>query len=218
MNPRVWGKSFWVFLVSIAMRYSDKPSFEEVHNMRRFLTAIGSVLPCVSSCRPNYLRHLSEIPLLGYIESRQGLLIWLYQVYNIVLREQGRQPVSLEYFISKNTLGDGLQESRESLVNIVVEYPSKPSFDDIQNYKKFFTYLKDVYPIHREWIPIDKYLGNKTSLMKWLIYVYDIEERMVMESFSSGKPIGEARSLILLGALAIFMVSAHTLVYSLPKK
>ncbi len=69
-----------------------------------------------------------------------------------------------------------------SLHTITFNYPLNPSKDDIENYKNFFTSLKNVIPCsvckknylrHLDELPIDNALTNRKNLVYWLIDMHN---------------------------------------------
>jgi hypothetical protein len=173
MHPKQWGRSFWVFLVAAANNYSTNPLFDEVNKMRRFLMTVGYVLPCKNSCKPNYLRHLKEYPLADYLVNKDSVKLWLFNIYNLTIINQGRKPLSYSEFINKFNVPNPTQDIYITLINVVKEYPEQPSFDDLLTYKNFFVYTKDFLNVFHNWIDINPYLITRDSLMKWLLYSID---------------------------------------------
>lgn len=194
MNPKIWGKSFWTLLVNIASQYPLIASFDDIHKVRRFIVSVGNVLPCSSTCRPNFYRHLKELPLDGYLATRNLLLEWLLAVYNMTLSEQKRNPVSMKNFIHKFYSADtNVIEIKKALYYVASEYPMHPTFDEITNYRNFFTYLSE-YTQNMKFVrhdnTSDRYLNNRNSLMKYIAFTYNISSNLIKsenEPFSDGK-------------------------------
>lgn len=96
MNPSIWGKYFWTTLHLVALGYDDKPTLEMRKNYEDFFLNFYKVIPC-KKCAINYKRHLSELPIYPYLDSKQNLFKWTVLLHNIVNRELGKQQWNLEY-------------------------------------------------------------------------------------------------------------------------
>jgi hypothetical protein len=66
---------------------------------------------------------------------------------------------------------------------IALGYPDKPTPDDKQNYKQFYTNLWKVIPCikcannyqkHLDELPLDEQLSNNTTLFKWTVDLHNI--------------------------------------------
>jgi len=196
MNPKIWGKSFWTLLVYTASQYPLIASFDDIHKMRRLIVSVGNILPCSSTCRPNFYRHLQELPLNGYLATRNLLLEWLLAVYNMTLSEQQRRPLSMKEFLTKfygHNDEQRMMEIQKALYYVSVEYPMRPTFDEITNYRNFFTYLfeysKNLPFIKRDNVSdniLDRYLNNRNSLLEYVIYTFNIPSNITNEQLSEG--------------------------------
>lgn len=84
LNIRQWGSSGWIYLMSIALSYPDKPSEKDKENYKTFFTANQFVLPC-PSCRQHYATNLQRLPLNDdALASRRTLSIWIHSMRNEV--------------------------------------------------------------------------------------------------------------------------------------
>ena len=189
MHPKIWGKSFWTLLVYVGSQYPLIASFDDIHKMRRLIVSVGNVLPCSSTCRPNFYRHLQELPLNGYLATRNLLLEWLLAVYNMTLSEQKRSPVSMKEFLHKfYTISsqDRNIEIQKALYYVSIEYPIHPTFDEITNYRNFFTYLSEYtgnmsFAKHDNTTDnmLDRYLNTRNDLMKYVTFTYNIQRDLI---------------------------------------
>lgn len=93
MNPRIWGSKEWYVYYTRAFVYSENPSQEEKDLYYNYFKYATASLPCYS-CRENFKRHASEIPLSAF-ESRDSLLSWVNEMENKVRKMQGRKSISL---------------------------------------------------------------------------------------------------------------------------
>lgn len=98
MNPKRWGKSFWMMIIYIVQHRFIK--YNKL--VYKFLYEIANVLPCIQMCRPNYRRHLRKIPKNA--TSPDKLLTWLYNIYSWTLEFQHRSPVTYEHFCNRTNM------------------------------------------------------------------------------------------------------------------
>jgi hypothetical protein len=84
IDPKVWGKSGWIFLHSITFSYPDNPSPETKQIYKEFFLKVGKILPC-EKCRYNYDLHLQKYPLdNSALFSHDSLITWLINIRNEV--------------------------------------------------------------------------------------------------------------------------------------
>jgi hypothetical protein len=217
MHPKIWGKSMWSLLVAIVLQYPDSPLFDDIHKMRRFITSVGGILPCANSCRPNFIKHMQDLPLDNFIQSRDSMIRWLHIVYNLTLADQGRKNVSIEYFLIK--FDSPLHKTtniQNAIYYIASGYPIQPNYDDIMNYQNFFTYLNDYSAswsfAKQNEVPSDKYLITRKSLQQYVAYAYNITSPPTIpadtgnqtEQFKSGNAdLTNLGALVLLGTFLV---------------
>lgn len=85
IDPKLWGKSGWIFLHSITLGYPINPTEEDKNNYKLFFNSLGFVLPC-SICRNNFVNSLDKYKLTNDIlMTRDTLVNWLI---NIRLNDQ----------------------------------------------------------------------------------------------------------------------------------
>lgn len=89
MMTKVWGPTGWLFLhcVTFGYPYTINPmnpdhAYKKQH-YKTFFQMIGHVLPC-KYCRESYIEFIKEIPIDGYLNSREDLCKWLYIIHNKV--------------------------------------------------------------------------------------------------------------------------------------
>jgi len=61
-----------------------------------FFDSLRSVLPC-PMCRQHYAKHLQKLPI--QVQSREDLMMWLFELHNLVNRELGHPQVSKQDFL-----------------------------------------------------------------------------------------------------------------------
>lgn len=99
MKPELWGKYLWSTIHFVALGYPENPSANDKQSYYDFYTSFGKMIPC-SKCRVNYARHLREIPIEPYLNSRYNLFKWTVLVHNIVNRELGKQQWNIDYALT----------------------------------------------------------------------------------------------------------------------
>lgn len=87
-DPATWGPSMWRFLHCAALAYPSKGDESSAAAFRRFVDALGDVLPC-PTCAHNYRRHLQELPVDPFLAGRAALFEWTVQLHNLVNVESG---------------------------------------------------------------------------------------------------------------------------------
>lgn len=96
MDPRIWGKSAWVFLHSVAHSYPEKPNYQDVENYRAFYQQLENVLPCFK-CRKNFGKNIKNLPLTNQVlSSQKNLRNWMIKLNNLVNQETNSPLVTLE--------------------------------------------------------------------------------------------------------------------------
>ncbi len=96
MHPSIWGKHFWITIHMIALGYDDNPTLKKRKEYQDFFTDLYKIIPC-DKCSVNYKRHLEELPIFSYLNSKQNLFKWTVMIHNIVSRELGKQQWNTEY-------------------------------------------------------------------------------------------------------------------------
>jgi len=83
MNTKEWGPSMWITLHSITFGYPENPTEQHKKNYKNYFESLTHVLPC-SYCRESYAKIIKCIKIDDYLNSRQCLTFWLYNVHNCV--------------------------------------------------------------------------------------------------------------------------------------
>lgn len=111
MKPDLWGPHLWATIHYIALGYPDTPTPSQVEFYRDFFLNLWKVIPCYK-CGVNYKRHLEEMPLDGFLDSRDTLFNWTVALHNLVNFELKKPIISVEdaYSIYIN---DGGSNSKE---------------------------------------------------------------------------------------------------------
>lgn len=95
MSSVAWGKHLWYSIHFIAIAYPQNPTDEEKQAYRDFYEKLYLVIPC-KRCSMNYLRHLEELPIDGFLQNNKTLFDWTVKIHNIVNVETGKPQWSTE--------------------------------------------------------------------------------------------------------------------------
>ena len=189
MDPKLWGRSGWTFLFSVALNFPQNPDYNDIHNYKRFFTDIQYILPCQICCE-NYVDHLQQIPIEPYLMNTQSLFTWLMKIHNLVNQSLKKLPLNESdiLFIYLNNQSSNINfklcdfSTWKFLFSIAEGYPENPSIQDMFHYKRFFNYLRLIFPcpIYKKYysqlfndIIIDSYLKNNHSLFVWILKIYN---------------------------------------------
>ena len=83
MNVSNWGPGGWVFLHTITFNYPLKPTIEDKKRYTKFFNNIGEMLPC-RYCRDSFKIYSKYLPIKNFLDDREGITYWLYQIHNLV--------------------------------------------------------------------------------------------------------------------------------------
>ena len=98
INPLLWGPHLWKFMHYLTLSYPDNPSEEEKQKYKNFFMMIGEYLPC-EKCRVHYKEHKKSFPLTDEIlDTRTGLIKWLFDLHNIVNQSTGKPAITYDDF------------------------------------------------------------------------------------------------------------------------
>jgi hypothetical protein len=92
MNPKKWGRHFWIMLIYIVNKYDN----DNKKLILKLLKVIKYVLPCVKICRPHYKKHLKTLPD-KQISSKNDYLQWLYNIR--IESTKSKKHISFEKFL-----------------------------------------------------------------------------------------------------------------------
>jgi hypothetical protein len=87
MDTRFWGPPAWVLLHTLAYHY--KPELKSEYKI--FFNNLKHVLPCIY-CRVSFTEYTEALPIDNYLNSKEDIFKWLYEIHNMVndkLRIQG---------------------------------------------------------------------------------------------------------------------------------
>lgn len=100
MDPKIWGPYFWFTLHTITLSYPDKPSYENKRQFNDFFVGLQNVIPC-PKCREHYKTHLTNNPISSALDSKEHLVVWLFNLHNTVNESLGKNKMAFEDFQEK---------------------------------------------------------------------------------------------------------------------
>jgi len=96
MDTRFWGPDGWRLLHSIAANYPQRPSKKTKQLYYDFFKTLQLILPCIY-CRDSFYQYITELPVENYLENRDTLSHWVYQMHNKVNDKLYNQGLYVEY-------------------------------------------------------------------------------------------------------------------------
>ena len=83
MDVRIWGPDGWKLLHSIVENYPNHPNHKDRENMLLFFSSIKYILPCIY-CRRSFTEYGQKLPITDFLESKDTLTSWIYQIHEFV--------------------------------------------------------------------------------------------------------------------------------------
>ena len=112
MDPKIWGPGAWTFLHSVTLNYPDTPSQQDKNEYADFFYSLANILPC-SICQNHFRNNLNELPIKLYLQSKNTLVEWLFEIHNRINVETKKKIITLQEF--KKIYKDIYNKSSESL-------------------------------------------------------------------------------------------------------
>jgi hypothetical protein len=100
MDPKLWGRSLWTSLFSIALGYPVNPTIDDQSNYQRFFEHLKYVLPC-DTCKVHYDQHIRSNPIHFYLYNRDVLVDWLVTIHNEVNKSLKKPILTREQVLDK---------------------------------------------------------------------------------------------------------------------
>ena len=198
MDTRFWGPPAWILLHTLAYHYNPNLKLE----YRLFFDNLKYVLPCIY-CRASFIEYTERLPIDTYLDNRDDLFKWLYEIHNMVndkLRSQGLvnwENPSLEeitQIYSQISIDLNLCKTRDKsimgwnfLYCVAFVYPENgkdiAQTNQYHGYLTFFNILGKILPgnyklLYNEYLSNNQIiiaLDSRQSLKKW---VYTLERFM----------------------------------------
>ena len=83
MDPTVWGPKLWFVIHTMALNYSDNPTYEDKRVMEEFFNNLKSSIPC-HKCRIHYKQRLERDPIINHLDNKQALFKYTVDLHNQV--------------------------------------------------------------------------------------------------------------------------------------
>jgi hypothetical protein len=100
MQSQKWGPHSWEFLHSVTFSFPLEPSDTDKENYKNFFTSIQFILPC-SFCRSYYSILLKYIAIDCYLDSRHGIVFWLFIIHNLINKKLNYPLQNFKYVMLK---------------------------------------------------------------------------------------------------------------------
>ena len=112
MDPHIWGPGAWTLLHSVTFNYPEKPTQQDKNEFSDFFYALANVLPC-SVCQDHLKKHLNNLPIKFYLESKETLTKWLFEIHNLVNQDTKKKTITYKQF--KQIYKNIYSKSKESI-------------------------------------------------------------------------------------------------------
>lgn len=100
MQTDKWGPHAWEYLHTVTFAYPENPSPVDKQNYYDLFSNLRKTLPC-KYCRDSYSIFFKHIKIDEYLDSRYGLVFWLYVIHNMVNLKLGKETASFKEVIMK---------------------------------------------------------------------------------------------------------------------
>lgn len=204
MDTRKWGPDGWILLHSITFNYPLKPTQKDKINHLLFFNTLQFILPC-KYCRESFSDFMKQLPIDNYLDSRNKISKWLYNIHNLVNNKLIKQGLL-------NTPNPSYQEIQQNhnkeietfqwnfLYCVIFNYPDKKNLnsDTTSYYFLFFSLLNDILPnVHIRNIyqiafnkyNIKCYLNTRYKLKQWLFKINCYINKMICRKNSKYQDI-----------------------------
>lgn len=93
MYPPVWGSQYWAVIHLTAYVYPDKPSLNQQHAMKNFISSLCSLLPC-PACSIHATDYVTKNPI--DTGSRDSVKKWCHRFHNAVNLRTGKTELTYQ--------------------------------------------------------------------------------------------------------------------------
>lgn len=90
MDPTVWGPKLWFVIHTIALNYSDTPTYEDRRVTEEFFNNLKHTIPC-HKCKIHYRQRLERNPIINYLDNRESLFRYTIDLHNQVNKSLGKK-------------------------------------------------------------------------------------------------------------------------------
>lgn len=100
-HPTSWGSSAWVFLEALAFNYPEHPTSADKRRYKQYFAELTpDILPC-KYCRESTKEYVKMMPIEPYLDSRQGVTLWLYKLHNLVNQKLDKSPIPFDRVVRR---------------------------------------------------------------------------------------------------------------------
>lgn len=100
MQSDKWGSHAWEFLHTVTFNYPTSPSPMDKQHYYDLFSNLRYTLPC-SHCRKSYSIFFKHINIDDYLDSRFGMVFWLYVIHNMVNLKLEKTPAKFGEVVKK---------------------------------------------------------------------------------------------------------------------
>jgi hypothetical protein len=90
-----WGNPLWTLIHFCAYYAPSHPDRTWQVSFKAFISCMMLALPC-GMCRANLEKNLSSLDIDRYLQTREGIFQYTVELHNMVNRETGKTPITLE--------------------------------------------------------------------------------------------------------------------------
>lgn len=100
MQTDKWGPHAWNYLHTVTFAYPENPSPSDKQDYYDLFKNLKYTLPC-KFCRESYSIFFKHLKIDSYLDSRYGVVFWLYVVHNLVNLKLGKETASFKEVVQK---------------------------------------------------------------------------------------------------------------------
>jgi hypothetical protein len=100
LPPEIWGPIFWATLHITSLAYPDTPTYSEKKAAKEFFNSLVFLLPC-PVCREHFKEVIQAAPVESWLDSRQSLMEWVWQIHNAVNTRLGKPAITMAEFLKR---------------------------------------------------------------------------------------------------------------------
>lgn len=100
MQSDKWGSHAWEFLHTVTFDYPEEPTPIDKQHFYDLFSNLRYTLPCVH-CRKSFSIFFEHINIDDYLDSRYGIVFWLYVIHNLVNIKLGKQTAVFSEVVKK---------------------------------------------------------------------------------------------------------------------
>ena len=100
MQADEWGEPAWKYLHSVTFCYPIEPTSDDRKYFKELFGALRFTLPC-PHCRVSFTELFKFMDIDPYLDTRDGLVFWLFMIHNVVNKKLSRTLVCLNEVLWK---------------------------------------------------------------------------------------------------------------------